>query len=459
MKPDPLVQLTASELRRHLRSGEVSAVEVLRATFDWIDRLEPKLHAWVHLARERALAEAAAVDAAADHDNPRRPLAGVPLGVKDIFNTQDLPTEMGSPIWTGFTPGNDARVVFNLRQAGAIVIGKTVTAEFAVHYLRETIHPLDATRNPGTSSTGSAVAVATWQVPLALGTQTAGSIVRPASYCGVYGFKPSFGLIPRTGMLKTTDSLDTVGYLARSVEDLRLMFEVVRVRGADYPLSDAALSDARRQQKSPDRRWRVALVKPHTWELTHGYARSALEAELARWQASGLVDVVEKTLPPSTREAHDIHSIIYDKTLAYYFKEEFKKAQLISPIFKEIIEHGQQTTLDEYLGALERQKRLMRDFDAWFGDVDAAVTLSVAGEAPLRDEAERRDSALLFTLAGLPVVSMPALVGPSHLPIGAQVVARRYNDYLLLGLLGELAHAGLAPIAPHPTPTFKAVEP
>jgi Asp-tRNA(Asn)/Glu-tRNA(Gln) amidotransferase A subunit family amidase len=452
MSPGSLVELTASELRRHLRTREISAADVVRATFERIDALEPRLHAWVHLARERALAHATALDAAGRFDDPAKPLAGVPIGVKDIFNTLDLPTEMGSPIWKGFMPGNDARVVFSLRQAGAIVVGKTVTAEFAVHHLGETLHPLDASRNPGTSSTGSAVAVATSQVPLALGTQTAGSVVRPASYCGIYGYKPSFGLIPRTGMLKTTDSLDSVGYFARSVEDLRLMFDVVRVKGAGYPFSHAALSDPRRQSKPDDRRWRIALARTHAWDQAHGYARALLEEELARWQAGGLVEVVDVELPPSTRDAHQVHAIIYDKTLAYYFAEEYKNARLVSPVFKEIMERGRAITNDEYRAALRRQEQIMRDVDGWFGGVDAAVTLSVAGEAPLREEPEPPDSALMFTLCGLPAVSVPALVGPNRLPIGLQLVARRYNDYLLLELLDQLAQAGFAPRAPHPLP-------
>ena len=447
-----LAVLSATEIARRLRAREVTAIEVVRDCLGQIERTDGKLHAWTCLTSDLALAEAESVDASIRAGTPVGRLAGVPLGVKDIFNTKDAPTQMGSPIWKGFTPGNDARTVFNLRQAGVILLGKTETAEFAVHQLRDGVHPHDSTRNPGTSSTGSAIAVASYQVPIAIGTQTAGSIVRPASYCGVYGFKPSFGLVPRTGMLKTTDSLDSIGYFARTVPDLRLVFDVIRVSGLDYPISNAALNDVARQKKPSGRRWRVAVVRPYTWELVHGYARDLFAGALGRWAGTASVDLVEKQLPGSTREAHEVHSTIYDKTLAYYFKEEFQKAQLVSPIFREIIEHGQTISLDQYKVALAKQLGMMSDIDKWFGDVDAVVTLSVAGEAPLREETERQDSCLIWTLLGLPAVSVPALAGPSGLPIGIQVVARRYNDPLLLELLQHLADSGLAPQAPFPAP-------
>jgi Asp-tRNA(Asn)/Glu-tRNA(Gln) amidotransferase A subunit family amidase len=192
-------------------------------------------------------------------------------------------------------------------------------------------------------------------------------------------------------------------------------------------------------------------VRPHTWEFTHGYARDSFDAAVSQWAKSvPELDLVEKALPRSISEAHDVHATIYDKTLAYYFQEEYKKEQLISRIFKQIIEHGSKVDLDQYKAALVRQQELMDDMEHFFGDVDALVTLSVAGEAPLRDETERPDSCLIWTLCGLPALNIPSLSGPNGLPMGVQLVARRYNDPLLLRLLGDLATAGVAPAGPSP---------
>ncbi len=162
-------------------------------------------------------------------------LEGIPFGAKDIFNTTNYKTQMGSSIWKNFTPGNNARVIDKLVSKGCIVVGKTVTAEFAVHELNQTKNPFNLKRTPGTSSSGSAAAVATGTVPFALGTQTAASIIRPASFCGVWGMKPSFGLVPRTGVLKTTDSLDTIGFLTSNLYNLKILLDNLRVKGKNYP--------------------------------------------------------------------------------------------------------------------------------------------------------------------------------------------------------------------------------
>ena len=235
--------LSAGEGTRRIRSRELSAVEWARSCAERVEELESGVGAWAYFDREKVLAQARCLDKKIAHGQTLGELCGVPIGIKDTFNTQDMPTSMGSPIWEGFRPGNDARVVFYLRQADGVIAGKTVTAEFAVHAPGKTVNPHAPGYSPGTSSSGSAAAVAAHMVPLALGTQSAGSIIRPASYCGVYGFKPSFGLVPRTGILKTTDTLDTVGVFARVPEDLNLLFEVIRVHGENFPVSHALLMD------------------------------------------------------------------------------------------------------------------------------------------------------------------------------------------------------------------------
>src|SRR5918912_700941 len=229
-----LFRLSASEASERIKNGDFTAVELTRSCLNQIERHEANVRAWAYLNAELALDQARAIDKKLAAQERTGPLAGVPVGIKDIFNTKEMPTQMGSPIWRNFTPGNDARVVHYLKMADAVLIGKTVTAEFAVHAPGPTLNPHNPEYMPGTSSSGSAAAVAAYMIPLALGTQTAGSTIRPASYCGVYGFKPSFGVLPRTGMLKTTDSLDTIGLFARTIEDVEKLFDPVPVSRTDH---------------------------------------------------------------------------------------------------------------------------------------------------------------------------------------------------------------------------------
>ena len=448
-----LFQYSASDVIHHLQRGDFTVPELVDACFDQIERLNSELQAWVHLDREAAAQHAERLQQQFDEGRPLGKLFGVPVGVKDVFNTSDMPTQMGSPIWNGFTPGNDARVVHSLRMSDAIIPGKTVTAEFAVHTPGPTRNPHHPEYMPGTSSSGSAAAVASHMVPLAIGTQTAGSIIRPASYCGVYGFKPSFGLLPRTGMLKTTDTLDTVGVFARTVADLRLIFDTLRVSGLDYPLSNAALNDPQRQERK-GKTWRIGIVKGPKWNEAEVYAQRALLEFAAAVGKISDVRIEELSLPADFDEAHQIHGIIYDRTLAYYFKEEFKQHTLVSPLMYEIINRGNQITLDEYKLALERQTRLTGQLDELLEtDYDVVLNLSTVGE-PLKglSSVDRPDNCLIWTMCGVPAISIPAFKGPNDLPYGVQALARRYSDYLLLNFVTLLRDNGLAPDGTNPMP-------
>lgn len=435
--------------------GEFTPSDAATACRAAVARHEFDVHAWVRFDGDLLHAAAAATMARLARGEPLRALEGVPVAVKDIFNTADFPTQMGSPLWSGFTPGNDARAVFHAKRAGALIPGKTVTAEFAVHTLGKTLNPWAPERTPGTSSSGSAVAVATGMVPVALGTQTAGSIVRPASFTGVWGMKPSFGLIPRTGMLKTTDSLDTVGFFVGHAADLGPVFDALRVEGRDYPISHAAFGDVQRQASPSERKdgrpWRVALLRPQVWSHAPGYARQAVEgwAWLARRSRACGIEIVEPELPFELAECHRVHATIYNRALAYYFKAEHERAEplssVMSPVMQALIEAGQRITPAEYEAALARQVELARVADRFMRGFDVAVTLSTAGEAPLRHVEEAPDSALMWTLAQLPAISAPVFRSPRGLPFGLQLVARRYNDPLLLKFVAEAVRAGLLP--------------
>jgi Asp-tRNA(Asn)/Glu-tRNA(Gln) amidotransferase A subunit family amidase len=451
----PFTSFTESSIADILagyESGSVSALGVARACVERVESLDGTYHAWTCFDAERFLGQASETDDRVRSGAAIRPLEGIPVGVKDIFNTADFPTQMGSPIWKGFTPGNDARSVFNLKRAGALVPGKTETAEFAVHALGDTVNPHDPLRTPGTSSSGSAAAIALGMVPVALGTQTAGSIVRPASFCGVYGCKPSFGLIPRTGMLKTTDSLDSIGYFVAHSGDLVRVFDALRVHGADYPISSRALSDPRRQQKGGPK-WRVGLARTHVWDLAPAYARNCVLAWAEKLESLPDIDVVDLELPAEMKTAHDVHATIYDRTLAYYFKQEFKLHELVSPIMYQIIRHGEQISVAQYEKALRDQERLAASMDELLGSYDVILSLGTAGAAPMRDEPEIPDPALMWTMTHLPVVSAPAFASPDGLPFGVQFVARRYNDYLLFSFVEHLRDRQMIPEGASPPVT------
>ncbi len=419
--------------------------DIARHCIEQHDCSEVGAQAWVTFNGPQLLAAARAASSRLARGEPLRPLEAVPVGVKDIFNTADFATQMGSPLWAGFTPGNDARAVFNLKRAGGLVPGKTVTAEFAVHTLGKTLNPWAAERTPGTSSSGSAVAVALGVVPAALGTQTAGSIIRPASFCGVWGMKPSFGLIPRTGMLKTTDSLDTVGFFTGHAADLQRVLDALRVHGRDYPVSDRAFSDSARQAAPQDRPWRVGFVRPHVWQHAPTHAQVAIVDWLKALEADKRFEVLPAALPEDMAECHPLHATIYNRALAYYFKNEFQKAELVSPVMNALIEAGNKVNPASYTAALARQVELVRLMDRFTQGFDVLVTLSTAGEAPLRHVEERPDSALMWTLAQLPSISAPVFKGPRELPFGLQIVARRYNDPLLLKFVTEAVQRGHLP--------------
>jgi Asp-tRNA(Asn)/Glu-tRNA(Gln) amidotransferase A subunit family amidase len=436
-------ELTASEAIREIRSGGLKAADLVAACLERIRATEDRVRAWVHLEPEKAIEHARSIDYRIAGGLDPGALCGAPVGVKDIFNTADMPTRMGSPLFENYTPGNDARVVYELRQARATIPGKTVTAEFAVHTLDKTCNPHDLKYSPGTSSSGSAAAVAAGMVPLALGTQTAGSIIRPASYCGVYGFKPSFGLIPRTGSLKTTDSLDQIGFFARSVEDLELLFDILRVRGLDYPLSHAALTEQGRQQVT-GRPWRVGVVSSSLWVWgeAYEYAKSSLQEFASALGKTGAA-VEEARLPAEFNQAHGIHETIYDKTLAYYFKEEYEQHQLISDALNGMIRHGQTVSLEQYKQAMANQAQLSAQLHRLFDQFDVLISLSTAGTAPKWGAPDIPDASLVWTLCGVPVVNVPLFNSPNGLPYGVQVLARRYNDILLLDFLKGLKRRNL----------------
>ena len=431
---------TASNFLDQLRKGQTSVVEYAARCAQRIAEREPSLHAFAWYDPSRMLQAALNADERlAAHrkttDNPSALdglITGVPIGVKDVFNTNDMPTQHGSAAFADFTPGNDARVVFDIHFQGGIVAGKTATAEFAVHHPTGTVNPLDPNRSCGTSSAGSAVAVATGMVPIALTTQTGGSTIRPASYVGVHGFKPSFGLLPRTGMLKSSDTLDSIGFVARSVADLGLFLDVTRISGPNYPYVDAAFSDTTRTQR-PSRPWRVGILDgPRSAEESQA-ASTGVRRVADRLSNAGM-HVERFVLPPEFNQAHDLHNTIYTKSVAYNYRMEWARAaNSFSPILAAMMKSGAEIPVADYQNALQQQTNLAALYDTALLSVDVLICPSTADEAPVGiDATDTPDHCLIFTMSYAPVLGLPLLRGSTGLPLGLQVAGRRYNDLQLL---------------------------
>ena len=444
------LRFSISDIHRQFEDGSLDPKSIAEECIAKVERFNSKYHAWVNFDAESLRCRALEAKDTLKLKKPLRALEGIPVGVKDVFNTSEFPTEMGSDIWKGFTPGNDARVVYYVKNAGGLIAGKTVTAEFAVHALNKTLNPHNVDVTPGTSSSGSAVAVSLGMVPVAIGTQTGASIVRPASFCGVYGFKPSFGLLPRTGSLKTTDSLDTVGFFVANPTDLKRVFDLLRVHGPNFPISYKALKDEARQTKLKNRPWNIAFVKTHTWPHAPAYAQKSFLEFAHKLNNIDDVEVTEMTLPQEFERTHDIHAAIYDKSLSYYFAEEQRHIERISPVMTEMIERGNKISSEKYYQSLQMQEQLISNMDNILVNYDACICLSTAGEPPKRNVMELPDPSLMWTLMHLPAINAPVFISPSGLPFGLQLVSRKYNDYLLLSLIEYLVDRGILPKRPTP---------
>jgi Asp-tRNA(Asn)/Glu-tRNA(Gln) amidotransferase A subunit family amidase len=431
-----IIERAGWELARDVKAGLVTARAVTEAFIKRVDEINPSLAAFTHLNHDYWRQQADAVDSG----SRTGVLAGVPIGIKDIFNTEVFPTEMGSPIWRGHKAGNDARCVSYLRREGGVLAGKTDTAEFAVHSPNLVKSPWDRTLVTGTSSGGSAVAVAMGMVPLALGTQTAGSTIRPASWCGVYAMKPSFGLIPRTGVLKTTDTLDNIGFFGRDIRDLESLLDVLRVRGENYPGREDLL-DTRGRANSP---WRVGFVRGPFWDRTDPETRTKMEEFAALLDRHDDFSVRSIEIPGAA-DASALHRRVYNPCLAYYFRDEIERApEKISRSFMSLVEDGRTIPPEDYRRALAEQERLAAGIDELMSSCDVLIHQSSNGPAPMGQEpAQHLDLNALWTLAWTPVINVPQFRSAAGIPFGVQLIGRRYADYSLFRFAAALIRAGI----------------
>ncbi len=409
--------LTASEALLRMRSGELSVEAMARTCLTRIAARDESVRAWTYIDADLVLAEARELD----RRGPSGPLHGLPIGVKDVLLTENMPTQYNSPIYQGFHPRIDASCVAILRAAGALIFGKTDTVEFAATGRKAlTRNPHDLTRTPGGSSSGSAAAVADFHVPVALGTQTGGSIIRPASFCGIYGMKPTWNLVSNEGAKMFSASLDTIGWYGRSAEDLRLIYDVFDPEPPTEP--DLEISDVR-----------VAICRTPIWNRADSSTQDALTnaAEMLRRAGAQVVDL---ELPPPFGDLPDLQSLVMRAEARATFLSEYRAHySMLGESFREQVENIDGITRDQLCAAYDVTAQCRADFDKIASEYHAVLTPSVVGEAPegLASTGEYIFNGM-WTLLHVPCVNVPGFRGPNDLPIGLTVTGRRFSDRRVL---------------------------
>ncbi len=432
MDPSQLNWLSANDAARAIRDGAFSAEQLTQACLARVKEVDAQVQAWTYLDEAHALAQARARDVDRSEGRALGALHGVPVGIKDIFDTCDMPTEDGTVLHAGRTPVRDAAVVATLRAAGAVIMGKTVTTECATYAPGKTRNPHNPQHTPGGSSSGSAAAVAAGMVPLALGSQTNGSVIRPAAFCGVYGFKPTFGLIPRTGVMKLSRTLDHVGMFARSIDDLALLAQVLVGWDADDPDTRprAAIPFTQVAVQEPPLPPLLGFIKPPVWDRADADTREAF-AELAEQMKDCVVEI---ELPSSTAGMLDWHRTIMEAEMAANLDREFEQGKdRLSESLRTQLERGREFRAFDYQRALARIPLLNAAFDEMFERCDAFLTPAAPGAAPKGlDYTGDPSFCSLWTLCGMPALSLPLLQATNGLPMGVQLVGPRGIDARLL---------------------------
>lgn len=430
--PDP-ASLSATAAAAALAARDLTAEALVSACLERRRLRDPDVQAFSHFDEARVLEEARASDAARQSGDVLGPLAGIPVAIKDIIDTADYPTEHGTPVFKGRRPQADASVVAQLKAAGAIIFGKTVTTELAFFGPGKTKNPHDPSRTPGGSSSGSAAAVADHQVPLAIGTQTAGSLIRPASYCGVIGFKPTFGAVSRTGVLPQSAPLDTIGGYARSVEDIALMLDAISsYDAADPDMTPGSASNLTAEVAKPfHRALRFAFVKSPAWPNADPDAKRAIEAFAESFGARA--EVVETPLPADFDGSLRLQQIVQFSDIAKNYGPIADANQdCVSDKLKDIIAEGRTFTAADYAAARAERDPLYDALQPLLAHYDAILTPAAPGVAlsGLGATGSPMFNAL-WTYLGMPCISLP-LLEIDGLPLGVQLVGRRGRDGDLL---------------------------
>ena len=404
---------SASQAAQEILHGSITSVALVTSCLERISAREPEVRAWAYIDPDLALAQARACD----RGGSRGPLHGVPVAFKDVIDTADMPTEYHSPIYRGHRPKWDAACVALARKAGAVVLGKTATTEFARSYPPATRNPHNPDHTPGGSSSGSAAAVADHMVPIALGTQTGGSTIRPAAFCGVIGFKPSFNMINRAGLKFAAESLDTIGVIARTVEDVALFTHAV----AAMALPDFSVQ--------PDSGARVGLCRTAKWDIADDATHEKLELAAATLGRKG-AHVREFTLGEKFAQIYEDHAAIvdYESVRGSAYEYENHREQLSATLARQL-ESGWNVARERYERAQRNAVRYRQLLSEMLRDYDFLLTPSAPGEAPHGIKSTGNSIFnRCWTLLGVPCVTVPAYQGPHGLPIGVQVVGDHGSD-------------------------------
>lgn len=427
--------LTARQAIAEIASGELPVGKLLSGFLENIDRFEERVGAWAYFNREAVVEQAEKVERLIPSQREMSAsLMGIPIGVKDIFDTADMPTENGTEAHKGRQPKQDASTVKILRDAGAVIMGKTVTSELAVYTPGKTTNPHDPARTPGGSSSGSAAAVAAGMVPLAIGTQTNGSVIRPASYCGVVGYKPTFGSITCEGILKQAPSLDQVGIFSSNVGDAALLAGVLTA-GSNTDNNVLGRGEEKEatschQETKQISQLKFAFIKSHVWKEATDRTQQVYRSFIQRMGDS----VAEVDLPPLCEHGVKCHRTImlYEMALNYerFYEDHY---ELLSKTLLDMLIEGRKISQEAYLDAKEMALDITDAVDGILGSFDGVLTPATPAEAPTGLESTGSPIfCTIWSLCGVPAISLPVLRGEEQMPLGLQIVAARGMDKRLI---------------------------
>jgi Asp-tRNA(Asn)/Glu-tRNA(Gln) amidotransferase A subunit family amidase len=433
-----IFSLKAEELSLKIKDAQLTSVEICEKYIERINKFEKNVKAWAHFDKKLLLEKAADADEYRRSGKPTGPLHGIPVAVKDIVGTLDMPTECGTVIRKGKSYSQNAEIVDLLLAAGAIVMGKTATAELAYLHPPKTTNPHDHSRTPGGSSSGSAAVVASFMAPLSIGSQTGGSIIRPASYCGVVGYKPTYGLISRNGVLKTSEKLDHIGVFGRSVEDVALLSKVL-IKKDNFDSATIHYSTENmltETKKGPLFEPKFIFYKTDYWKNIEKKSREAFEYFIKSFKKN--IEVFDT--PSYFKDIHKYHQIMYETDLANNFGLYYKKyKKKLSKPMQDAIVKGNKHSAKEYAEALDFMKRSYESYEEVFEDYHGVLSPSSPGVAPksLKSTGSAEFNKV-WSYLGTPCISLPLLQGEANMPLGVQLTGAKYDDHRFLGIANWL---------------------